>query len=500
MYYFGFFDFLWSKISVMKHPCHLAALATVLLLAACSGEHTVISEDPSLKFNKDGKFRIVQFTDVHFTWEKQPEFQRVMDQCADIIEKEKPDLVVFTGDVVTGGYCTFEAIDRVLSLFDGNDIPYVYLYGNHDRERQPSEWDLARAVSSRANSLNTVTDGHLDDVAVRVMSSDLSRTAAVLYCMDSGDYGTVPEYRNSPWIAHSQIDWYVDRSRAYSAANGNVPVPSYAFFHIPLHEFAGAYFNDLRSGQTLEFGEYKGVSGGYALNSGLLSAIEENADIHGVFCGHLHDSDFLSVQGGVALAFGRFSGDNTAYNHLTYGARVIELTEDDYGFHTWIRERSGDVVDDYTYEVKDDYTRRTASDIKGLSKGLVLTEYTGVNDSTYFENAVAVKTDTVACPRLYTAVEGPAGYVFEGYLRIPESGLWRLRVSGRESLNLTIDDISFPLKRVNKSTAEVNLEKGFHPIRIEVTSMKVALWSRLQWMAPGEDRLYEIPEEYFWHE
>lgn len=485
----------------MRRIPYLIIAAAVLLCASISCQKSGVSEDPVLRFGKDGKFRIVQFTDVHFTWEKQPEFQRVMDHCADIIEKESPDLVIFTGDVVTGGYCTFEAVDRVLSLFDGKDIPYVYLYGNHDREREPSEWDLAEAVSSHANSLNTVTDGHLDDVAVRILSSDGSRTSAVLYCMDSGDYGVVPEYRNSPWIAHSQVDWYVGRSKAYSAANGNVPVPSYAFFHIPLTEFASAYFNDVRTGQTLEFGEYRGGGlGGHALNSGLLSAFEENADVHGVFCGHLHDSDFLSTQGGVAMAFGRFSGDNTAYNHLTYGARVIELTEGDYGFHTWIRERGGNVVDDYTYEVTDDYARRMASSVKGLSKGLVLTEYTGVNDSTYFENAVAGKSDVVSCPRLYTAIEPPTGYVFEGYLQVPETGLWRLRVSGRESLNLTIDDISFPLKRVNKSTAEVNLEKGFHPIRIEVSSMKVALWSRLQWMAPGEDRLYEIPEKYFWHE
>lgn len=55
----------------------------------------------TLQFNKNGKFKMVQFTDIHFG--ESDETDRANEKLiADVLEAEKPDLAVITGDVVSG--------------------------------------------------------------------------------------------------------------------------------------------------------------------------------------------------------------------------------------------------------------------------------------------------------------------------------------------------------------------------------------------------------------
>ena len=56
-----------------------------------------------LRFSDDGTFRIVQFTDTHLcAGEWLPESEKTFARISRVIATERPDLVVFTGDVVTG--------------------------------------------------------------------------------------------------------------------------------------------------------------------------------------------------------------------------------------------------------------------------------------------------------------------------------------------------------------------------------------------------------------
>ena len=71
-------------------------------------------------------------------------------------------------------------------------------------------------------------------------------------------------------------------------------------------------------------------------------------DVRGVFVGHDHDDDYAVSWKGILLAYGRYTGGNTVYNHLTNGARVIELDENANSFRTWIRLKEG-VVQQVTY-------------------------------------------------------------------------------------------------------------------------------------------------------
>ena len=50
----------------------------------------------NLRFNDNGKFKIVQFTDTHINFDKNQNLQ-VYQTVESIIKIEKPDFIVFTG-------------------------------------------------------------------------------------------------------------------------------------------------------------------------------------------------------------------------------------------------------------------------------------------------------------------------------------------------------------------------------------------------------------------
>lgn len=70
-------------------------LTLILLLATTF----CIAQKRELKFSKDGKFKIVQFTDVHFKYGN-PASDVALERINQVLDAEQPDLVVFTGDVI----------------------------------------------------------------------------------------------------------------------------------------------------------------------------------------------------------------------------------------------------------------------------------------------------------------------------------------------------------------------------------------------------------------
>ena len=164
---------------------------------------------------------------------------KTIDRLERTIDAEAPDMIVFTGDVVTGRPAA-KAWRAILDPVARRNIPFVVVLGNHDRVQYLREEQIAQLVTAYPNSLNAAEDGRLSDIAVPIISGDSERTAAVLYCIDSNDYSTIEGLKKYGWIRFEQIEHYRRTSREYTLANGGKPLPSYAFFHIPLPEYAGA--------------------------------------------------------------------------------------------------------------------------------------------------------------------------------------------------------------------------------------------------------------------
>lgn len=313
-------------------------LLAVVMAIPVIGQH----RDGDLRFDAKGSFRIAQFTDTHLDIETpygEAQAERTLKRIKSVIETEKPDLAIFTGDVVTGDHAE-KAWHLVLSTMSGLSVPFCVVLGNHDAEQDLSRERIAEIVTGYAGNLNTRVSGELDDVVLEVKGAD-GGTAAVLYCLDSHDYSTIPEIDGYGWFTDAQIAWYRSRSAEYSASNGGAPLPSLAFFHIALPEYVAAW----RNPENTHIGRAAEDECPGALNPGMFAAMVECGDVMGTFVGHDHDIDYLVAEKGIALGYGRFSGDDTTYNNLRQGVRIIVLHEGRRSFDTWIREDDGRTVD-----------------------------------------------------------------------------------------------------------------------------------------------------------
>ena len=299
---------------------------------------------PQLKFNRKGEFKVLQLTDIHYIHGK-PESPVAIDNIHRVIDAEKPDLIIITGDMIYGKPA-YEGITEVMKAVSSHGIPFCTTFGNHDDESGLSRSELYDIIQATPHCVNPPRgDAASPDYAVEIASSKGDGVAAVLYCLDSHAYTPIKGVGRYGWFTHDQIGWYREKSAAYKEANGGVPVPSMAFFHIPLPEYGQAFANPA----IKVFGNRKEAGGEAKVNSGMFVNMLECGDILGVFAGHDHDNDYALDYFGICLCYGRFSGCSNVYNHLPNGGRVIILKEGERSFSSYIRQRNGEKVQPYTY-------------------------------------------------------------------------------------------------------------------------------------------------------
>lgn len=304
------------------------------------------AQTPVLKFNKDKKFKIVQFTDLHVKYQD-PRSDIAFERMNEVLDAENPDLVIFTGDIIYSSPAEAN-LRNVLKVVSDRKIPFAVTFGNHDHEQGMTNDELFQIIKTIPYNITVDEVEQLSGVgncALDVKSSDGSKNAAVLYCIDSHYYSTMPDVKGYDYIKSDQIEWYKQRSAGYTCENGGKPLPSLAFFHIPLPEYneAASYENAPIYGIRRE----KACSP--ELNSGMFTAMKEQGDVMGVFVGHDHDNDYATYWKGIMLAYGRFTGGPTEYIHIPNGARVIEMTEGDRTFRTWIRLADNEIQQLTTY-------------------------------------------------------------------------------------------------------------------------------------------------------
>lgn len=319
-------------------------LAMVLLLGLLY-KGSVQAETPVLKFNREGKFRIVQFTDVHFKYGN-PASDIALERIKEVLDAEKPDFVIFTGDVIYARPAD-KGMLAVLELVADRKIPFGVVYGNHDNEQGMSREELLKVIQSVPYNLTTQAEGisGVTNFILPVKSSDGNKDALILYCLDSHSYSSVKGIGGYDFLKADQIDWYRKNSEAFTAANGGSPVPSLAFFHIPLPEYnqAAADEGAILVGTRME------KACAPALNSGMFTVMKQQKDVLGVFVGHDHDNDYVVGWKGILLGYGRYTGGNTVYNDLSNGARVIEMTEGKRDILTWVRLAGGQIINRINY-------------------------------------------------------------------------------------------------------------------------------------------------------
>ena len=294
----------------------------------------------TLKFRPDGKFRIVQFTDIHARADYE-ENKHAYDIMNKLLDLENPDLVIYTGDFGEGDHI----YDRLVGFAASRGIPCAVTFGNHEPEDEKEREAVLNHFAGLPGCLNVRKDeetarlpGATNQIIPIYSSADAAKKSAVLYLFDSLTDHHLPDYDlKNDWIKPEQIEWYVRHSRALTAENGGSPYPSLAFFHIPLPEWGETWAEP----QSKKMGWRIEREGCPPVNSGLFSAFLECGDVKGVFCGHDHDNDYVVYKDGIALGYGRYSGGLGAYHTLCRGCRVIEITEGSTVFNTWTRMETG---------------------------------------------------------------------------------------------------------------------------------------------------------------
>ena len=325
----------------MKFTKAIYTLALAFIL--CIGGATA----QELRFNSNHKFKIVQFTDVHWIYDD-PKSEEAAERMREVLDAERPDLVVYTGDIIFAKPAA-PALQRALEPAIERGIPFAVTWGNHDDEQDMTRAELSAYIKDMKGNLTSHTEGisGQTNYTLSVKSSDGRRDAAVLYIFDSHSYSKIERVNGYDWIKHDQVAWYIEQSKAFTAKNGGTPLPALAFMHIPLPEM-----RDMTQNQNIYMvGTRKEMVCAPEINTDLATAMLSAGDVMGLFVGHDHVNDYVVDWYGILMGYGRFTGGKTVYHDIPQGngARVIELTEGSRDIHTWIRIKDGKVINEVNF-------------------------------------------------------------------------------------------------------------------------------------------------------
>ena len=307
------------------------------------------AQKPELKFGEDKTFKIVQFTDVHWIY-NDSRSDIAGERMNEVLDAEKPDFVIYTGDLIFGKPAK-ESLLKALEPVITRKIPFAVTWGNHDDEQGMSRQELFDLIKDIPNNLTSTVQGitGVTNFVLPVKSADGKKESAVLYVFDSNSYSTLPKkvVDGYGWIALDQIDWYTKTSKELTAKNGGQPIPSLAFFHIPLPEYHEAVLDE----KAYLLGTRKEVACAPKINTGLGASMLQAGDVMGVFVGHDHVNDYVVNWRGILLGYGRYTGGSTVYHDIPQGngARIIELTEGKRAFKTWERIAGGKIINEVNY-------------------------------------------------------------------------------------------------------------------------------------------------------
>lgn len=304
----------------------------------------------NLKFDANGKFRILQIADTQDDMFPAPGMLKMIETA---VNKYEPDLVVFTGDNTGTVDLKIDANNAIKAIIDPISelgVPFTFVFGNHDAENVSKETHFA-AYREYANCLAYDADPDIYGMGTHnltIKSSDGTKVAYNLWMFDSNMYD---ENDNYDYIHDDQLAWYVNTSNALKAANGGEPVPSLAFQHIVPYEIKEYVIETPKadpSGFTTDDGKHYALDPVYAEAGSILrenpcpsafhgeqmSKFVQQGDVNAVFVGHDHVNDYIvhtkmNAADGAAIDIVNTPGATfQSYGEdETRGCRIIDIDE-----------------------------------------------------------------------------------------------------------------------------------------------------------------------------
>lgn len=429
------------------------------------------AQKKSFRF-EEGKFRIAQFTDIHWAVGS-PKCAETVATIQGVLRNERPQLALLTGDVVTTDPA-IEGWQAVISIFEEARMPFAVMMGNHDAEHMTKDSIYALLEQSPwyVGERGPEELSGMGNCVLPVQGAD-GRDEAVLYLIDSNDYPVNKSLGFYDWIHADQIGWYCKQSARFKAANGGKPLPALAFCHIPVPEYRVLAEHPERFGYYLE-GEVADAD----LNSGFFASMVDMGDVMGLFCGHDHNNDFIGLYKNLALAYGRATGAD-AYGELERGARIIDLYENEFRFDTWVVTPSGR-GDTWYYpsgmnsgEERDmTYLPALKQTTKGLKHGVAYIYREGTCKKVeQIAECPVVKQGVM--PRISikeAAADDHFAYEFRTLIDIPVRGIYRFYTYSDDGSVLLVDGQKVVDNdgghSARRAAGKVALEAGLHELRL----------------------------------
>lgn len=216
-----------------------------------------------LRVHRSGKFKILQLADLHFSTgvgkcrdlypkdahsgeENCSADPRTLEFIEKVLDNEKPDYVVLTGDQIFGETSpdSETAIFKVVAPLISRKIPYSMVMGNHDDEKGSlSRHDLMTLASQLPYSLTQLGPADLSgygNYVQTVLGPKSDNPALTFYFLDS--HANSPNPKKFPgyaWIEPNQLEFVkseYERLKPSQEAYSHIHM-SMAFFHIPIPEY-----------------------------------------------------------------------------------------------------------------------------------------------------------------------------------------------------------------------------------------------------------------------
>ena len=314
-----------------------------------------------LRFNSDHKFKIMQIADTQEIPAVSPDTLSLINNALD---REKPDLVIFTGDQIKGYSKKFKkdpaiiesTIDILVEPIAKRNIPFMVTYGNHDAQCGVDNRGQYKFYDNYDNfiSCDLRTADYVGTADIQIYSSTEDKPVFELYIIDS--HGKAKDGAGYAPVDKEQIEWYVSRREQLKAENGDY-LPSLVFQHIPVPEFFDVIKKVPKGakGAVPAYGEHENeyfvlndetiAEGGFMLesraspdvNTGEFEAMSEKGDVLGIYVGHDHNNSFVVKYKGVDLGYTQGAGFNVYGPGENRGVRIFELEETaprEYKTHT----------------------------------------------------------------------------------------------------------------------------------------------------------------------
>uniref|UniRef100_A0ACD5XFW9 Uncharacterized protein n=1 Tax=Avena sativa TaxID=4498 RepID=A0ACD5XFW9_AVESA len=353
----------------------LAASLAVLLAAALA-----LGSPAPLRFAQDGRFKLALFADLHYGESAWTDWGPAQDDgsgrvMAAVLDAEKPDLVVYLGDLVTANNLPIPNAtlywDRVLSPTRRRGIPWATIFGNHDDMsfEWPPEWfspagippvhcppsstpasrcsfrgtprmELITAEINRDSaglSHSSVGPKELwpgvSNYVLQVLSREkVQDPALIMYFLDSGG-GSYPEV-----ISGAQVRWFQSQSQFL---NPDGRIPELIFWHIPSTAYAKVAPKPKSKIRRPCVGSLnlEDVAPQEA-EWGMMDALAKRPSVKAIFVGHNHGLDWCCPYDKLWLCYARHTGYG-GYGDWPRGARIVEMSENPFSVKSWIRMENG---------------------------------------------------------------------------------------------------------------------------------------------------------------